>query len=74
MMIRTIVMYSKRTYVIFVTQIEGIQVCYLSDLLFPELWPFQISYKSVNFLMNKVFFKSSLPKTFESQNDFKHVF
>ena len=56
MMIITIVKYSEYIYVILVTQIKGIPIIFFkSDLLFPELWLFQIFYESVNFRVNDLF-------------------
>ena len=42
MMIITVVKHSEYIYVILMTQIEGIQFFFKSDLKFLELWPFQV--------------------------------
>ena len=47
MMIITIVKYSEYIYVILVTQVKGIQVFFKFELLFPDLWHFQILRKRI---------------------------
>ena len=73
MMIITIVKYSEYIYVILVTQIKGIQFFFKFELLFPDLWHFQILRKR-QFSSKQHFKKSPLHKMYKSQNNLKHLF
>ena len=73
MMIITIVKYSEYIYVILVTQIKGIQFFFKFELLFPDLWHFQILRKR-QFSSERPFLKCPLHKIYQSQNNLKHVF
>ena len=72
MMIITTVKYNEYIYVILVTQINGIQVFFKFELLFPDLWHFQILRKR-QFSSKQHLKNSLLHKIYKSQNNLKHL-